>query len=121
MILAPASLGRAEVGGSRLFPRYWTNTTAIVFSMAAAPGTSPGMRPEVEIEPLAKPFTQEPTAEGALIPPNHAGTVTVEVAPGRDIYHWQARLADDHGHAGPWVDYYQGPAFRIDRTRLRRR
>ncbi|HWE63041.1 MAG TPA: L,D-transpeptidase family protein [Chloroflexota bacterium] len=117
VILAPTTLREAEVGGSKLYPRYWTNTRAIAISMTAAPGTSAGMRPEVEIEPLAKQFTGQPTAEGALMPPTGAGTVTVEVSSWAEgPYHWQARLADDRGHAGPWVDYYQGPAFRIDRT-----
>lgn len=117
VILAPVDLSQTEFGGSKLYPRYWTNTKAIVFGMTAAPGTSAGMRPEVEVEPLARAFTGQVTAEGALMPPNHAGTVLVDVrAWAEGPYHWQARLTDDHGHRGPWSVYYQGPAFRIDRT-----
>jgi hypothetical protein len=117
VILAPIDLAQAEVGGTKLYPRYWTNTKAIAFNMAAAPGTSAGMRPEVEVETLSHPFTGRATAEGALMQPNHAGSVVVDLSTWVDgPYHWQARLADDRGHAGPWADYYQGPAFRIDRT-----
>lgn len=117
VILAPVGLAEAEIGGSRLLPRYWTNAHAIRFTVAAAPGTAPGLRPEVEIEPLEHPYTARPTVAGSALIPNQPGTVIAAIdALPEGAYHWQARLTDGTGHAGPWTDYYAGPAFRIDRT-----
>ena len=117
VILGPVHLGEAEVGGSKLFARYWTNTRAIVFSMAPPPGSAVGLRPEVEVQLLARPFSGVATAEGALIQPGQSGSVVVQVASlPEGAYHWQARFADDQGHVGPWAIYYEGPAFRLDRT-----
>ena len=117
VIMAPVNLGEAELGGSKLYARYWTNTKAIIFSMGAAPGTTPGMRPEVELEPLSRPYTGKPTASGAPLTPDAPGTITIAVSNVPEgAYHWQARLSDGQGHNGPWVDFYNGPAFRLDRT-----
>ena len=117
MILAPVQLAEAEVGGGKLLPRYWTNTRAVAFSMAAAPGTTAGMRPQVEVVRLSQPYKGVPTAAGQALSPDQAGEVIVPVGSlPEGAYHWQGRLADDRGHSGPWTDYYQGPAFRLDRT-----
>jgi hypothetical protein len=117
VVLAPRELAEQEIGGGKLLPHYWTNTPAIVFSMAAAPGNAPAMRPEVEVRPIDRPFTGNPTAEGAVMTPGKPGTVTINVGGlAEGAYHWQGRLSDGAGHDGPWVDYYAGPAFRLDRT-----
>lgn len=117
VVLAPLHLKEEELGGGTLLPRYWTNTPAIVFSMAVAPGSAPALRPEVEVRPVAKAFTGSPTAEGAVLVPGQRGSVTVNVSHlPEGAYHWQGRLSDGAGHNGPWVDYYAGPAFRLDRT-----
>ena len=109
VIVAPIHLTEAEIGGGKLQPHYWTNTPAIVFSLGAAPGTSPGLRPQVEVEPLARPYTGKPTAEGAPLAPDRPGS---GYHPGTGLpeggYHWQARLGDDQGHAGPWTDISRG-------------
>jgi lipoprotein-anchoring transpeptidase ErfK/SrfK len=117
VILAPIRLAEAEVGGGKLFPRYWTNTHAIVFTLAAAPGTTAGLYPQVEVQPLGRLYTGKATAQGAAMPPNAPAAVTIQVATlAEGPYHWQARLSDGAGHNGPWADYYAGPAFRLDRT-----
>ncbi|HXT36846.1 MAG TPA: hypothetical protein VN837_14820, partial [Chloroflexota bacterium] len=116
VILGPAQLAEREIGGGKLLPRYWTNTPAIVFTMSAASGSAPATRPEVEVLPVARAFTGTPTAEGAPMQPGQPGSVTLSVATlPQGAYHWQARLSDGNGHNGPWVDYYNGPAFRLDR------
>jgi hypothetical protein len=119
VILAPTHLAQAELGGGKLLPHYWTNTHAVVFSLAAAPGTTAGLYPQVEVQPLGHPYGGKPTAQGSPVPPNGPGSVTVQVGTWPEgPYHWQARLSDGAGHNGPWAwaDYYQGPAFRLDRT-----
>lgn len=117
VILAPIHLAEAELGGGKLLPHYWTNTHAVVFSLVAAPGTSPGLYPQVEVQPLDHRYTGRPTAQGAPMPPGSAGTVSIQTGTWPEgPYHWQARLSDGAGHNGPWADYYQGPAFRLDRT-----
>jgi hypothetical protein len=69
------------------------------------------------VEPLSHAYTGKPTASGAPLTPDTPGTVVIVVSNlPEGSYHWQARLSDGQGHNGPWVDYYDGPAFRIDRT-----
>jgi hypothetical protein len=113
---APVHLAEREIGGGKLLPRYWTNTSAIVFTLQAPPGTTLGLRPQVELEPLGKAFTGFPTAEGQALPPSQAGAVTVQIGSlPEGPYHWQARLTEGQNR-GPWADFYNGPAFRLDRT-----
>ncbi|HVA93199.1 MAG TPA: L,D-transpeptidase family protein [Chloroflexota bacterium] len=117
VILSPIHLAEQEIGGGKLLPRYWTNTPAIVFSLGAPSGTAPATRPEVEVEPLSRAFTGTPTGVGSPLQPGLPGSVTIAVSKlPEGPYHWQARLSDGNGHTGPWVDYYNGPAFRLDRT-----
>jgi hypothetical protein len=116
IILAPAKLAEREIGGGKLLPRYWTNTLAVVFSVTAPPGLTLGLRPQIELQPLNKPFDGLPTAEGQALPATQIGEITMDVSKlPEGAYHWQARLTDGK-YRGPWAAYYDGPAFRLDRT-----
>jgi L,D-transpeptidase catalytic domain len=116
ILLAPTNLAEREIGGGKLLPRYWTNTSAVVITVAAPPGVTLGLRPQIELQPLDKPFDGMPTAEGQALPASQIGEITVDVAKlPEGAYHWRARLTDGK-YRGPWATYYDGPAFRLDRT-----
>ncbi len=116
VLLAPTKLAEREIGGGTLLPRYWTNTSAVVFTVAAPPGVTLGLRPQIELAPLARPFDGLPTAEGQALPATQIGQITVDVGKlPEGAYHWRARLTDGK-YRGPWATYYDGPAFRLDRT-----
>jgi hypothetical protein len=116
VLLAPVHLAERETGGGKLYPHYWTNTTAVVFSLQVPAGVTLGVRPQIEVEPLGKSYTGIPTAEGPALLPGQPGEITLQAhSLAEGAYHWQARLADG-AFRGPWANYYDGPAFRLDRT-----
>ena len=116
MLLAPVHLQQRENGGGKLAPRYWTNTGAVVLTVGSPNGTSPGLRPQVELEPLRTPYNGIPSGEGQALLPGETTAITVAInGLAEGAYHWRARLVTGPWR-GPWADYYPGPAFRLDRT-----
>jgi hypothetical protein len=116
ILLAPVSLAEHEAGGGKLAPRYWTNTSAVVLTVGAPTGGSAGVVPQVELEPIASAYNGLPSGQGMPLLPGQTTAITVPVSQlPEGAYHWRARLALDKAR-GPWADYYNGPAFRLDRT-----
>jgi len=116
VIPAPVRLAEREAGGGPLEARYWTNTSAIVFTVGAAAGASAGLRPQIELEPVSTAYKGIPSLEGQALAPGQTEALTMDVTQlPEGAYHWQARLTDGQ-YRGPWADFYAGPAFRLDRT-----
>ncbi len=116
MLLAPVGLSEREAGGGKLAPRYWTNASAVVLTVEAPAGGTAGALPQVELEPLNSPYNGLPSGQGMPLLPGQTTAITVSVSQlPEGAYHWRARLALDKWR-GPWSDFYDGPAFRLDRT-----
>lgn len=87
-----------------------------MFTVGAPAAGSAGAVPQVELESLATRYNGLPSGQGLPLLPGQTTAITLSVSQlPEGAYHWRARLALDKWR-GPWADYYDGPAFRIDRT-----
>jgi hypothetical protein len=79
-------------------------TDRIALLAALCDPDSDSLRLEVELRPLATPFTNTATSVSALTTAPTAATVITDLSD-NVLYHWQARTVDQTGRASAWVEY----------------
>ena len=98
---APTQL--AQHAGNYLPADGWTNRAQVDLQFRGV-GTGRTLIPQVELEPAGHAFTNHETDRGTAqtIPRASTATFSVVVQGFRNggMYHWQARLVDDHGPRG---------------------
>ncbi|HEU5261149.1 MAG TPA: hypothetical protein VFU41_06970, partial [Gemmatimonadales bacterium] len=63
------------------------------------------LRLQVEVQPLAMPFSNMPQATSDPVPNGVSALVTVSGLVNNTAYHWQARTLDQTGRAGSWQPF----------------
>lgn len=117
----PTNLSMAlEKNGKPLAGGSWISAGSIRlrFTAVAAPGAS--LTPEVDLQPFTVPFKNEPNFTGGVLSSSGTAVVPADSLANGTTYHWQARLVDAGGLAGPWVSFAPvgstKPDFGVDRT-----
>jgi adhesin/invasin len=85
------------------------NTDRIALQASLTDDDLDSLRLEIELRPLATPFTGAPTATSALLP-GPTITQTLLGLTDNTVYRWQARSVDVTGRASAWVAFGAGAA-----------
>lgn len=91
-------------------------TMILKFNMADIENSS-DIYPQVEVREIGQPFTGQATHAGNLTLYEGTpveGSVTVAGLAKTKEYKWRARVLDEHGIAGPWVEYEEDASEDID-------
>jgi Big-like domain-containing protein/invasin-like protein len=85
-----------------------TADTSVVVLKAVVTDPDPGdqLRLQVEVRPAGTPFgTNTPTDSSAVVTSGATAAIRVGGLSDGVGYHWQARVADQTGRAGPWTSF----------------
>jgi hypothetical protein len=91
----------------------FTDEAAVVFQGLLTNSGGFTVKMQVELQPIATPFTGVFTAESALLPTGSTAIVTIPVVNGTN-YHWQARAVNQIGIAAAWLPFGGTPDFGVD-------
>lgn len=114
----PTGLALMASGTTRQLPAgSWLSATKLDARFQVQVTDGP-VTPEVEIEPLATPFTGKATFQGAPLSSTGVAVVPIQGLVSGKTYHWQARVTDGGDVSSPWVPYAlpgsSGPDIGID-------
>jgi hypothetical protein len=102
----PSGLVQYQSNGSTSITKStYTKETTLVMGATVTDGDSPTIQLDVEIQPIASSFTNNPncTSDPGVATTNEAKSNCTGLGDGR--YKWQARARDDAGATSGWVQY----------------
>src|SRR5712691_2194359 len=114
---APTALAQTRPDATTIPPGGTTDNTSVVLH-ATGVDSNPhdSLRLEVEVRPVATPFTNTATTVGALVPNSGSGVTLSALQTGLladSTYHWQARVRDQTGRASASWTAFTSPAFTV--------
>ncbi|PYP34940.1 MAG: hypothetical protein DMD46_14705 [Gemmatimonadetes bacterium] len=92
--VTPIAVGGTAAGRSVIFKATVTD-----------PNPGDQLRLDIEAKPVGTPFTGIPSGSGAPVVSGTVATGTVAGLSDNASYHWQARVVDQTGRAGPWASF----------------
>ncbi|HYL22042.1 MAG TPA: carboxypeptidase regulatory-like domain-containing protein, partial [Gemmatimonadales bacterium] len=104
---APTAMGQFQGDGNTAIAVGGTATGRSVIFKATVTDSNPGdqLRLDVEAEPVGTAFKNSPSGSGAPIANGAIATATLAGLTDNTAYHWQARIVDQTGRAGPWASF----------------
>ncbi len=104
---APSGLAEADTGGKALVAGGASGKGQVTLSFAMTTSANSGsVTPDIEVEPLATAFTNQPTQSGSATPAS-GGTINASLTVTglkEGAYHWQARFSGG-GTSSDWTAF----------------